>query len=161
MIFVTTGYHTPFRRLLEAMDDFAAGTDREVVMQTGAWSPKSGRCECFPYADDLSAWFDKAELVVTAGGYTVLELIKRRRQFLVFPRLSRYGEAIDDHQLEFAEKLRARTGLGFPVIADERKLARALLAFQPFAYGELRETLPLLKARMGDWLDTLRAAGNA
>lgn len=160
MIFVTTGYHTPFPRLLEAMEAFAAESGREVAMQTGGWVPKSGNCLCFPYADDLSPWFDKAEVVVTAGGYTVLELIKRRRQFLVFPRLARYGEAIDDHQVEFAGKLRVSTGANFPVVTDERELPRALLAFRPFSYGELRETLPALKGWMGDWLDGLRASGS-
>ncbi len=160
MIFVTTGYHTPFPRLLEAMDAFAAETGREVVMQAGGWTPKSARCACFPYADDLSGWFDKADVVVTAGGYTVLELLKRRRQFLVFPRLGESGEAIDDHQVEFAGKLRARTGAGFPVVTDASELPRALLAFRPFPYGEVRETLPALKAWMGDWLDGLRASGS-
>ena len=141
------------------MDRIAPQVGRPVVLQAGTYAFTPRNCEYFDFSDDLDGYLDRAWLVVTHGGYTLLELIKARRQFLVFPRLAAHGEHSNDHQLEFALKLREQLNLDYPVVTDAGKLLEAIAAFRPIAYGNLRATLPELQAHLQGFLEGVRRAG--
>ena len=107
MIFVTAGsLHFPFDRLLRAVD--ALPGDEELIVQSLAGCPLSGRAQHvrdLPYeklVDDVC----RARVVVChAGVGSVLTSLAHNKRPVVVPRLQRYGEAVDDHQLSFGRRL--------------------------------------------------------
>ena len=107
MIFVTVGTNeAPFCRLLRAIGDHAA--NEELVVQHGPSPVRPPGATCFdflPYPR-LVDYARAARVVIChAGVGSVLVAVRAGKRPIVLPRLRRYGEAIDDHQLDFARRL--------------------------------------------------------
>ena len=109
MILVSTGTNgKPFDRLLRAVSRLEF--DEELVVQHGpsGLRPDGATCLAFAGFDEFSELVRRARVVITHGGVgSVLVALANGRRPLVVPRLARYGEAVDDHQLDFARKLDA------------------------------------------------------
>lgn len=107
MILVTVGTNEArFDRLLEAV---GRGPNGEVVVvQHGPSSIRPPGALCFdflPY-ENLFAYASAARLVVAhAGAGSILMAAHAGKRPIVMARLRRYGEAVDDHQLAFAQRL--------------------------------------------------------
>ncbi|MGZ4309425.1 MAG: glycosyltransferase, partial [Gaiellaceae bacterium] len=124
MIFVTLGTQAfPFDRLLRGLD----GVDEELVVQGGASTYRPARAAWFDYLEypELLEHVKKARAVVShAGVGSVMTAVAEGKRPLVVPRLRRYGEAVDDHQLPFARRL-AEAGL-LTLVEDPAELSAAL-----------------------------------
>lgn len=109
MIFVTVGTNeAPFDRLLRAI---GALDPIEFVIQCGASSvrPQGATCVDFLPFDELVAHVRAARLVVChAGVGSVMVSLMEGKRPLVVPRLARFREAVDDHQLHFARRFAER-----------------------------------------------------
>ncbi len=109
MILVTTGSSgAPFERLLSAVADFDG--DEELIVQHGPSRirPAGARCIDFLPFDQLSELVGQARVVVAhAGVGSILLCGAHARRPIVVPRLARFGEVVDDHQLFLARKLDA------------------------------------------------------
>jgi beta-1,4-N-acetylglucosaminyltransferase len=107
VIFVTIGTHeVPFDRLIGALAPLA-GLD-ELIVQRGSSSlrPEGATCLDFLSFPDLYEHLRRARVVVThAGAGSVIAALSAGKRPIVVPRLHRFGEAVDDHQLVFAHKL--------------------------------------------------------
>ncbi len=107
MIFVTVGNSTQdFRRLLETVDTLAGqGTlgDR-VFMQVGncpGFTPL--HCDAAPFLspEEFQRKMQEARLVIChAGAGTLLHIFRAGKVPVVMPRRKKYGEHVDDHQVE-------------------------------------------------------------
>ncbi len=111
MILVTTGTNGPaFDRLLAQLDR----VDGEpLVVQHGPSKLRPPGATCFEYVTfpRLVELVREARVVVThAGVGTILVALMNGKRPLVVPRLQRFGEAVDDHQLELSRRL-AEQGL--------------------------------------------------
>ncbi len=111
MIFVTLGSAVKgieFTRLINKMDEIAGKIDKEVIMQIGTVPYEPQNAKYFRYAsyqENLS-YFQKALLVVGHGGTgTILNALKFQIPIIVVPRRHHYGEHVDDHQVELAQRL--------------------------------------------------------
>lgn len=110
MIFVTLGSQKfQFDRLLRKLDELIEnGTITEPVFaQTGhsTYVPKHFEAEAFMDRDAFSATMDKADTVIThAGTGAIIGAVKKGKKTIAVPRLSRYGEHVDDHQLQIVEQ---------------------------------------------------------
>lgn len=116
MIFVTVGSHYQgFDRLIKKMDEIAGRTDEKVIMQIGHTNYKPVNAEYFDFVDDFSKieqlnW--EARVVVShAGAGSILTALKLGRPVIVVPRLKKYNEHMDDHQLEIAEAMSSIKGV--------------------------------------------------
>ena len=112
MIFVTLGSQKfQFNRLLKAMDDQIADgkiSDR-VFAQTGAsdYLPKGYEYKPFLNRDEYTEWIDKADIVITHGGTgAIIGAVKKGKKVIAVPRLKKYGEHVDDHQLQLIGQFR-------------------------------------------------------
>lgn len=157
MILVVVGSSTiPFDRLIRAVD--ALPGEEEVVVQRGASRlvPERGTSVDFMPFDAIVDNVRRARAVVThAGVGTILVSLMEGRRPIVMPRLKRYSEAVDDHQLELGRRL-AEEGL-VTLIEDASELAAAVadaVGGPPRALGgdgrlagELRARI---RARVGD-----------
>ena len=126
MILVTTGTNgAPFDRLLREVD--AIEVREPLVVQYGPSQIRPRGATCVPYLSygDLVQHVRRAGAVVTHGGVgSVVVALMNGHRPLVVPRVSRFGEAIDDHQLLFARRL-AEAGL-VTLVADPTRLGQAL-----------------------------------
>lgn len=107
MIFVTVGTNEArFDRLLAAVDRL--GTGEELIVQHGpsAIRPAGATAVDFLPFDDMVEMMRRARIVVThAGVGSVMTSLLAGKRPIVVPRLRRYGEAVDDHQLPFGRRL--------------------------------------------------------
>jgi UDP-N-acetylglucosamine transferase subunit ALG13 len=107
LIFVTVGTNeAPFDRLVEAVSLLPA--NEEIFVQCGASAvrPPNPTCHDFMLFDDLVAEMRRAQIVVTHAGIgSIMSALASGKRPVVVPRLARYGEAVDDHQLPVARRL--------------------------------------------------------
>jgi UDP-N-acetylglucosamine transferase subunit ALG13 len=107
MIFVTVGTNeAPFDRLLAA---FEAGVgDEELLVQHGPSRirPAGATCVEFLSYDELVEAVARARVVVMhAGVGSIMTALGNGKRPVVVPRLRRFGEAVDDHQLSLGRRL--------------------------------------------------------
>lgn len=103
MIFVTTGTQEPFDRLLKAVDEIAQKRpDIKIVAQStkSQYKVENISLHGFLAPSEFSTLFDDAKLIVAhAGMGTIISALVHNKPILVLPRLAKYGEHRNDHQL--------------------------------------------------------------
>jgi UDP-N-acetylglucosamine transferase subunit ALG13 len=126
MIFVTVGTNeAPFDRLLSAVANLSL--TEELLVQHGSSSikPLNATCVDFLLFDEVVESVRRARAVVShAGVGSVLVALGAGKRPVVVPRLRRFGEAVDDHQLDFARRFE-QAGL-VTLVEDPDKLEDAL-----------------------------------
>lgn len=112
MIFITLGSQKfQFNRLLKAVDKLVANgtiTDN-VVAQIGYsdYKPQNFGYENFFDREMFAKIMDEAETVITHGGTgAIVGAVKKGKKVIAVPRLSKYGEHVDDHQLQLIEQFK-------------------------------------------------------
>ena len=102
MIFVTLGSQKfQFDRLLQAVDELK--TDEEIFAQIGYsnYEPQNYEYKKFLDRDEFENVMDKADIVITHGGTgAIIGAVKKGKKVIAVPRLKKYGEHVDDHQLQ-------------------------------------------------------------
>jgi UDP-N-acetylglucosamine transferase subunit ALG13 len=128
VIFVTLGTQAfQFDRILRALAERAGG--EELVVQGGASTFRPPGATWFEYIehDELVAYVRQARVVVAhAGVGSIMTAVAEGKRPVVVPRLGAHGEAVDDHQVDFARRL-ARAGL-VTLVEDLDELDPALAA---------------------------------
>ncbi len=112
MIFVTVGNATQgFMRLLKGVDDLArqgAFGQEEIFMQVGH-NPGflSSHCKVEPFIsmEEFQKRMSAASLIIAHGGCTVFQAFRLGKLPVVMPRMKRFGEHVNDHQVTFVETL--------------------------------------------------------
>lgn len=122
MIFVTLGTQKfQFDRLLADIDkliDEGIICD-EVFAQRGysKYVPLNYKYVDFLSQDDFNKYLNDCSFLITHGGVgSIMSGLKAGKKIIIYPRLKRYGEHIDDHQIEIAKKY---TQLGYCLSVSE------------------------------------------
>jgi hypothetical protein len=105
-IFVTVGtvHQYRFERLIQLVKSIVNEND-QVIWQIGEINSMDviGECHREITEDKFSQLVDWADVVITHSGVgSILTSLDRGKYPIVVPRLSKYGEHVDDHQLEIA-----------------------------------------------------------
>ncbi len=126
MIFISVGTHeAPFDRLLRAVGELRI--DEQIVIQHGPSRVRRGDAVETDYLsfDEVVGYIQEARAVVMhAGVGSMMIALANGKRPIVMARLHRFGEHVDDHQLELAGRLEAN-GL-VTVVEDGEGLAEAL-----------------------------------
>ena len=109
MIFVTLGTQDKhFDRLLKAV--YKLETDEKIVAQIGSTEFKSSKPEekfeihKFLSNEEFEKYMDEARVVIThAGVGTIVYGLKKHKKMIVAARLKKYGEHVNDHQLQILQ----------------------------------------------------------
>lgn len=110
MIFITLGSQKfQFNRLLKAVDDLVVKgiISEEVFAQIGYsdYMPKYYKSKAFLNHDEFANMEEKADIVITHGGTgAIIGAVKRGKKVIAVPRLSKYGEHVDDHQIQLLKE---------------------------------------------------------
>lgn len=109
-IFVGVGSQKfQLNRLLKELDEFAKNMkgDVEIFAQTGysTYVPKYYSYTQFLPQQEYIKYLSEADLlIIHAGVGTIMEGLNRRKKMIVYPRKVKYGEHVDDHQLDIAQE---------------------------------------------------------
>jgi UDP-N-acetylglucosamine transferase subunit ALG13 len=117
-----------FDRLLRALD----GIEEELVVQGGSSTFRPRGATWFDFLDypALVEQMRAARVVVShAGVGAIVTAVAEGKRPVVVPRLKRYGEAVDDHQVPFARRL-AEVGL-VTLVEDPAELPAAVAETPP------------------------------
>jgi beta-1,4-N-acetylglucosaminyltransferase len=153
LIFVTVGGMRAFERLVKEMDRIAGELDEQVVMQLGSTDYEPKNCDYFRFMprNDMEEFHAGARVVVChAGSGSILMTLAHNKPLVLVPRLKRYGEVFDDHQLEIAREMESR---GVTVVYDISNLESAIenVNIRPM---EFRGETTLVR-RLKEYLDQL------
>lgn len=106
MIFITLGSQKfQFNRLLTAIDILIEkGVIQDIVFAQVGYSdyqPKHYEYKQFLDREEFAAMEEQADIVITHGGTgAIIGAVKKGKKVIAVPRLAKYGEHVDDHQLE-------------------------------------------------------------
>lgn len=106
MIFVTVGSQKfQFNRLLKKIDELIENKviNEEIFAQIGVsdYKPQNYKYKEFVTQDEFNKYLDEARLIIThAGTGVIVNAIKKGKKVIGIPRLSKFGEHVDDHQIQ-------------------------------------------------------------
>lgn len=119
MIFVTVGGdHYQFNRLVKAVDEYCGREKQEAFIQIGSsdYIPLYCQWKRFLSFKQMQSLLHASSIVIShAGAGTILACIAGGKVPIVVPRLSRFNEVVDDHQVDFAQRMQNQ---GYVYLAD-------------------------------------------
>ena len=131
MIFVTVGNHFQgFERLLEKMDEIASRLPHEIVVQKGysKYIPKNTKYFDFVPSNAALDYIRNSDLVVSHAGMGTIILCREHGiPILIFPRREKFGEHVNDHQLEIAQVLEKRGDPNTYIVYEENQLEEKII----------------------------------
>ncbi len=125
----------PFERLLKAVSkEIKKGNIKDkVIAQIGYTNYEDKNIKTFDFAtkEEIENLIDKAKIIIThAGVGTITECISRGKKVIVVPRLKKYGEHTNDHQLQITKEF-AMKNYVFPLY-NMNKLSNVLEEIKKF-----------------------------
>jgi UDP-N-acetylglucosamine transferase subunit ALG13 len=121
MIFLTVGTQFPFDRLIKAVDQAAGqnGFNEKIVAQIGTSSYQP--CSFDAVSSMEKEVFDRhiheaSAIIGHAGMGTIIMALENHKPLLVMPRVKKYGEVVNDHQVAIAREFEK---LGHILVANE------------------------------------------
>lgn len=159
MILVLLGTQDkPFSRVLEAVDELKRNKKikDKVVAQIGCTKFKSDFIETFEFISksELESLIEKAKIVISHGGVGIItECLERNKKVIVVPRLSKYKEHTNDHQLQITKEF-AKKGYILPVydVKNIGKVLDSAKTFKPLKYKSNEE---YFRCKIKEYIDNL------
>ncbi|MEG2348084.1 MAG: PssE/Cps14G family polysaccharide biosynthesis glycosyltransferase [Clostridia bacterium] len=109
MVFISLGTQKQqFPRILSLVENSKVLKDCEIVAQIGNTKYNSNKIKCFDFMeqDEFEKFMSKSDLVICHGGVgTIFTALKKEKKILAIPRLKKYKEHINDHQIEVCNNL--------------------------------------------------------
>ena len=133
MIFVTTGTQEPFDRLIIAIDEIAAhlpDVTFKVQAFAATYKPKNFKLTNFFSPAEFETYVQQSQLIIShAGMGTIISALVNSKPIIVMPRLMKYLEHRNEHQLATAKRL---DGLKYVTVAyDAEELISTVLSSWP------------------------------
>jgi UDP-N-acetylglucosamine transferase subunit ALG13 len=163
MIFLTVGTQFPFDRLVKAVDKAAGinGFDEKIVAQIGDSSYCPKNFEAAPSVEKavFDQYFAEANSIIShAGMGTITMALDHRKPLLVMPRMKKYGEVVNDHQLAIARKFEQ---LGYLLVAyNSEDVPDKIKQLKSFVPQERRSCAEVVATRISTFLNELSRSKN-
>lgn len=125
MIFVVLGTQKfQFNRLLKALDKLVEKgliTDMVVAQKGNSdYIPRNYKSIDFMDKEEFQEQIQNCSLMICHSGVgTIISGLKHEKKVIVIPRLAKYKEHIDDHQIEIAKIFEKK---GYILVADREDL---------------------------------------
>ncbi len=148
MILVLLGtQNNDFTRLLkEVQKNIDNGMiQEEVIVQAGSTKFESKDMKMFSLipTDELLKLQEQARIIITHGGVgSIISSIKMGKKVIAIPRLAKYGEHVNDHQIQIVESF-ASNGLikGVFNIEELGKTLEKIEEFSPTVFKSNTENM--------------------
>lgn len=136
MIFVILGTQDKeFTRLVKEIENLKKDEiiKEKVVIQAGITKYKSDFIEVIDYLsmEEFEKYIKKAKFIITHGGVgSILDAIKHNKKVIAVPRLEKYDEHDNNHQIQIVEKF---AELGYIIDAGNlKRLGNKILEIEKF-----------------------------
>lgn len=132
MIFVTVGTHEQqFNRLIEEIDKLKEEEiiTSDVFIQVGFsdYHPQFCEWKQFLSYDEMNSLMKKSDTIITHGGpATFMNVIANGKKPVVVPRRKKFGEHVNDHQLDFCKRI-VQEGYDLVLIEDIKEIRKHLI----------------------------------
>ncbi|MFI3297743.1 MAG: glycosyltransferase [bacterium] len=153
MIFASLGTtNTAFTRMAKAVDDFAATTSEEVIVQTGHTDYEYKYAIAFKYCtkDEMQSYIDKADILILQGGWgAISEAMEKRKRIVVIPRIDGV-EHIHD-QIQLVKKL---DSLGCVIgVFDENDLPQKIAKAYDHEFTQIKRGSAegIIRSKLKEW----------
>lgn len=140
LIFVSLGTNDKsFNRLLDKIDkEIELGNiNDKVIVQSGFTKYKSDRMDVIDLMsmDEFNDCIKKCDLLITHGGVgTILDGLKNGKRIIAFPRLKKYHEHVNNHQVEIVNEFYENGYILTGDISDLDSLIKQVDEFVPREY---------------------------
>ena len=157
MILVTLGTQDKsFKRLLDAIqEEINKGNIKDkVVVQAGCTKYESKDMEIFDLIDrdKFAELMKSCDILITHGGVgSIITGLKNDKKVIAAPRLAKYKEHTNDHQLQIIEKF-SDTGLILPLY-DFNNLAKTLKDIKKFKPKKYKSNTENMIKLIEDYID--------
>lgn len=133
MVFITAGTQLSFDRLIKTMDELARTLPKvKFVAQALTTTHTTKHLELLNFisAQQFNDYVDEADLIVShAGTGTIFTALVKKKPIIVMPRLVKYNEHRNEHQLGTCKKM---DSMGYVHVAyDEVQLKEMFLQMWP------------------------------
>lgn len=109
MVLISVGTQKQqFTRIFDLVKKSKRLYKEKIIAQAGYTKYENKRIEMFDFIplDEMEKYISEADLVIAHGGVgTIFSAIKKGKKVIAVPRLEKYGEHINDHQIEICEEL--------------------------------------------------------
>ncbi len=136
MIFVILGTQDKeFTRLIKEIEKLKKNKiiSEEIVIQAGITKYQSNYMKIIDYLsmNEFEKYIKKSKFVITHGGVgSILDAIKHNKKVIAVPRLEKYGEHENNHQIQIVEKF---AELGYIIgIENLEELGNKILKIDEF-----------------------------
>lgn len=153
MIFASLGtMDMPFYRMAKAVDEFAATTVEEVIVQTGYTDYEYKHAKAFTFCtkEEMAQYISKASVLILQGGWgAISEAMEMHKKIVVIPRYDKTEHIHDQFQL-----VRKLDSLGCVIgVFDEKDLFESINraknhCFQKIVKGNAELTI---REKLGAW----------
>lgn len=159
MIFVAVGTQKfQFNRLLSTLDEMVNNgmIKEDVFVQTGHsdYQPQHyAFCE-FLTQDEFANYIEQCDLLITHSGVaTIIAGLKSNKPVIVVPRLAKFGEHVDDHQVQIAESFSEKNLV--LMCGEETKLADAIEKSKNHVFSKYVSQRTVIIKTIRNYLDSL------
>jgi UDP-N-acetylglucosamine transferase subunit ALG13 len=156
MIFLTVGTQFPFDRLVRAIDEVISqnGFEEKIFAQIGCGSYRPNNIEILPSLEKRAFnkyIFDSSFVIGHAGMGTIITSLEYNKPLLVMPRLKKYGEVVNNHQVDIARKFEK---LGHILVAyHEQELAEKIQQLRSFVPKPRQNQAKAVANRIAEFLE--------
>jgi len=158
MIFLTVGTQFPFDRLVQALDDIVDQSliDEEIFAQIGESSYKPRNFESVASLGKrmFDKYVKKASAIISHAGIGIITIaLENEKPLLVMPRLKKYGEVVNDHQVTITKKFEK---LGHVLAAyGVKELPRKIKQLSTFVPKARESQIHFVVQRISEFLNEL------
>ena len=148
MVLVLLGtQNNSFHRLLEEIEkNIEDETIKEhVIVQAGYTRFKSNNMEIFDLIpkEKLEKYQEEANYIITHGGVgSIIESLKKGKKVIAIPRKQKYGEHVNDHQIDIVQTFNEKGYLiGLNDVEELKDAIRKIDDFKPRKYEQNNELM--------------------
>lgn len=155
MIFLTVGTQFPFDRLVRAVDRAVelSGSAVEIFAQIAdsSYKPRCFEAVSYLQKDEYDNNMREASSIIShAGMGTITAALESKKPLLVMPRLRKYGEVVNDHQVAIAKKFEQ---LGHLVVAyHEQDVPEKIKTLEQFVPTEREKSVDAVTQRISSFI---------
>ncbi len=141
MILVTLGTQKfQMDRLIQAVDKLAETVSEEIFVQSGNSTYVPERCmsQSFVDAQEFQKMIEECSVLITHSGVgTIMRGIHAGKPVVVVPRLAKYHEHVDDHQVQIAEAFASKNCILY--CTDLTKLEEVVQKARTYSFSPYHE----------------------
>lgn len=146
MIFVTLGTQdVPFTRLVKEIDKLVSEKviKEKVVVQAGNIKQKFNNVKLLDYVpmEEFKTYVEESSYLIVHGGVgSILDGLKNHKKVIAVPRLSKYKEQTNDHQVQIVNDFSERGFIiGCKEVSNLKAAIESLDNFKPKKYKSNNE----------------------